>query len=99
MAEVVDCLLDEIGQISIVLKIFRKFDIMDERGTYRAIDLWRELIAILEALSESLNLIATAGQTDNVFSTVVLEIEHKSFLSVVECYTHSLSVFGMTRQR
>ena len=89
MAEVVNSFFYEMGQVSIVLKVFRELDMMDERCTYRAVDLWRELIAIVEAFTKGFHLIASTSQTDDVFSTVMLEIEHESFLCFFVCYTHS----------
>ena len=57
-------------------------------GTYRAFYLIREFITIVKALSECLYLIAIASKTHNVFCTIMLKIEHKINLFIVECYTH-----------
>ena len=54
-----------------------------------AINLIGKLIAIVEASAERLYLIALAGQTDDVFSAVVLEVEHEMLRFIIVCHTHS----------
>lgn len=48
-------------------------------------------IAIIEAFSKCLYLIAIASEADNVFSTIMLKVEHEFLLSIVECYTHIIN--------
>ena len=53
-----------------------------------AINLIGKLIAIVEASAERLYLIALTGQTDDVFSAVVLEVEHEMLRFIIVCHTH-----------
>ena len=86
--EIVYRFLDKIRQIRGVLQSICEFHIFDKSGTNWTLDLIRKLIAIVEALSKCLYLIAVTCKTYNVFSTVVLKIEHKLLLRIVECYSH-----------
>ena len=39
-------------------------------------------------------LIAITSQTDNVFCTIVLEIEHILFLRIIECNAHIINIYA-----
>ena len=68
--EIINRFLDEVCQIWSVLQVFCELDVFDKRRTDRALYLLREFIAIIEAFSKCLYLIAIASEADNVFSTI-----------------------------
>lgn len=63
------------------------------RRAHIPIDLFGKFIAVVEAPSESLHLVAIASQADNVFPAIVLEVEQKTLLTTVERYTHNGTPF------
>ena len=66
---------------------------LDKGRAHITINLFGKLIAIIEASAERLYLIAIAGQPDNIFSAIVLEVEHEMLLFAVKSYTHSSSLY------
>ena len=54
LAKVVDSVFDEISQDGVVSQAFRKLHMVDESAAHIAANLFRELIAIIEALAEGL---------------------------------------------
>lgn len=75
--EFIDGLLYKLAEVVVVLYRFGELYMLDERCPHAAIYRASKLIAIVEALTECLYLIAAFRETDNVVCSIVLEVKYE----------------------